>query len=312
MQFLNGPEAHQEIKEILSSAKWVRIAVPYWGRSAVSRLGLDVLNTDDVRIVCNLRSGGCNPDEVEKLLGRFGQAVKTADKLHAKLWITDRFVILGSSNASSNGLGVEAGGSEELIEVNVKSIDINDIVYMTKKFDEIYENSEKIKDVDIDIARRRYNKMKNNSYIIGSSILDAAVSDPSQFEGRNISVWVWNPPPASREADEEFAAQKEARRGQNIDFYEKCGNLISGQYIIDINTKENPISVEIYKILEDKPRVKISVGGKGSYIHLCTKVDAIGGLCLGDKSRWRVAAKKSAESGKDAWSLSDFARRFLM
>lgn len=312
MQFLNGPEAHQEIKEILSSAKWVRIAVPYWGRSAVSRLGLDVLNTGDVRIVCNLRSGGCNPDEVEKLLGRFGQAVKTADNLHAKLWITDRFVILGSSNASTNGLGMEAGGSEKLIEANVKLTDINHIGHMTKRFDEIYESSNNINKVDISIARKMYNKIIQNSYIIGDSILDAAVSDPAQFEGKDISVWVWNPPPASKEAKEKFTAEKEVRRGKNIDFYEKCGNLKCGQYIIDINPEESPISIGIYKILEDNPRVKISVVGKGSYIHLCTKVEAIGGLDLGDKSRWRAAAKKAAESGKDAWSLSDFARRFLM
>jgi hypothetical protein len=40
MKFIDGTNAEGEIKSLLSNAKHVRIAVAYWGREVVERLGL--------------------------------------------------------------------------------------------------------------------------------------------------------------------------------------------------------------------------------------------------------------------------------
>ena len=108
---LGGLAAEREIKNLLSTCSRARLAVAYWGSGAVARLGLDAVDTRtvDIEITCDLRSGACNPKEIDKLIKLFGpDRVRTRDGLHAKAWITDAGCVLGSSNASANGLGHEA------------------------------------------------------------------------------------------------------------------------------------------------------------------------------------------------------------
>jgi len=62
-------------------------AVAYWGKGATERLGLDKIRKKPVRIICDLWSGACNPNELQKLLDR-GFKLRTKDRLHAKVYIT--------------------------------------------------------------------------------------------------------------------------------------------------------------------------------------------------------------------------------
>ena len=75
-------------------------AVAYWGKDATKRTGLaEHPNRAEVRVICDLLSGACNPNEIEELT-RIGVQVKTLDRLHAKVWISGHDVIVGSANAS--------------------------------------------------------------------------------------------------------------------------------------------------------------------------------------------------------------------
>ncbi len=88
--FHDGAEVQDRIVELLAGSARVRVAVAYWGKGAVSYLQLESLRGRDVKIVCDLGSGACNPVEVEelqKLLGK--KKVLTCDKLHAKVWLTE-------------------------------------------------------------------------------------------------------------------------------------------------------------------------------------------------------------------------------
>ena len=62
-------------------------------------------NPEQVRIICDLLSGACNPGEI-RTLRQCKIHVKTLDRLHANVWINGNEVILGSANASRNGLPV--------------------------------------------------------------------------------------------------------------------------------------------------------------------------------------------------------------
>ena len=106
-KILDGAAAEREIKNLLSACSRARLAVAYWGSGAVARFGLNAVRkrTVDIEITCDLMSGACNPSEVKKLIKLFGpDRVRTRDRLHAKAWITDVGCVLGSSNASANGL----------------------------------------------------------------------------------------------------------------------------------------------------------------------------------------------------------------
>jgi hypothetical protein len=117
---LSGLHTESEIKKLLESSSQIRAAVAYWGADAMEQLGIEGLAGRDVIIICDLMSGACNPDEIERLqkyLGR--QRVLMRDNLHAKVWLTEKGAIVGSSNASANGLGFERAELRGSIEANL-------------------------------------------------------------------------------------------------------------------------------------------------------------------------------------------------
>ena len=104
MKFLTGDEIAREIKHLVEKRGEVRAAVAFWGSGAAEETGL--ASKGKGQILCDLFSGGCNPKEIEKLMG-VGLEVRTLGGMHAKLWINGDSAILGSANASTNGLGFE-------------------------------------------------------------------------------------------------------------------------------------------------------------------------------------------------------------
>src|SRR5688572_704206 len=95
----------------LSKAKNLRIAIAYWGADSLKMLGLNPKHTD-LRLVCCLKGGKSDPDEIKK----FGRRCRQNDKLHAKVIWSPKAAIVGSANASSNGLPEEETMAKGLIE----------------------------------------------------------------------------------------------------------------------------------------------------------------------------------------------------
>jgi hypothetical protein len=90
------------------------IAAPFWGNGAPELLEV----TRGSQIICNLESPGCNPNVVRALRDTPGVLLRSHPQLHAKIYATNNFVIVGSSNASTKGLGangvawIEANSAE--------------------------------------------------------------------------------------------------------------------------------------------------------------------------------------------------------
>ena len=113
MDFLD----HTQINEALSRLHGDRrlyCAVAFWGNGAAAHLGLPRAG-QDLRIICNLAMGGTNPREIKRLQ-KFGAEVRHLERLHAKVYIGDSEMIVGSANVSANGLGFEAGAQANWIE----------------------------------------------------------------------------------------------------------------------------------------------------------------------------------------------------
>lgn len=110
VKFLDEKGALAAVKEMLAAQTEATIVVPFWGEGATDALGLDRSNWESLRVVCNLDSGACNPHEIEKLLRLTTRTntvkVLSDPRLHGKVYLTKSAVVLGSSNASSNGLVV--------------------------------------------------------------------------------------------------------------------------------------------------------------------------------------------------------------
>jgi hypothetical protein len=120
--FLDERGALHQIQNLMREAKEAKIAVAFWGRGAVETLLIGRSDLD-VEVVCNLDSGACNPFEIEKLRKlRPHNPVRSDPRLHGKLYWTPHGIVLGSSNASTNGLAVEES-SVGWAEANVFSSD---------------------------------------------------------------------------------------------------------------------------------------------------------------------------------------------
>ena len=107
MRFLTGPSILEQVQTVVGQGGDVVIAVAYWGDGAVEQTGIARRENGRTRILCDLFSGACNPDEIAALL-ELGAEVRTQRGMHAKVWTSGSHVIVGSANASMNGLGLEA------------------------------------------------------------------------------------------------------------------------------------------------------------------------------------------------------------
>jgi phosphatidylserine/phosphatidylglycerophosphate/cardiolipin synthase-like enzyme len=117
MRFLNGEETTAEIVKLAKSSKKVRMAVAFWGNGATKGLNLG-RSGYTVNVDCNLKSGGTNPHEIENLQTN-GVVVQQRDTLHGKVYLFDKEVIVGSSNASANGLALQGNEISGWHEANM-------------------------------------------------------------------------------------------------------------------------------------------------------------------------------------------------
>jgi hypothetical protein len=99
--FLHGEALRKKIKAVMAEPD-VCCAVAFWGRGAEDLLAH--ADKNNIRIICNLASGGTNPVVIAKLPRA---KVRQLNTLHAKVYIGASHAIVTSANASANGLGLE-------------------------------------------------------------------------------------------------------------------------------------------------------------------------------------------------------------
>ena len=108
--FLTDEAIRKEICHLVGGGEDLYVAVAYWGKAGAEQTGIaeraKAGGAGNVQVLCDLASGACNPEEIERLQAA-GVEVKTLDDLHAKVWITASVVIVGSANASTSGLADE-------------------------------------------------------------------------------------------------------------------------------------------------------------------------------------------------------------
>ncbi|MGQ2948403.1 MAG: phospholipase D family protein [Agrobacterium sp.] len=161
MKLLTEIEAPKTIKELLAGAEVAKFAVAFWGKDAATVLGISS-RSKPLKIICNLQSGACNPLEIRKLLKLAPSVeVRTSPRLHAKVYWTPSGVVIGSSNASANGLAVEGNELSSWSEANVYTNDHAILEQSSDWFDKQFDQSQPISDADLLQAeevwdRRRY------------------------------------------------------------------------------------------------------------------------------------------------------------
>lgn len=91
------------------------IAAPFWGLGVLEQIGLN--GRDDLKVLCNLSSGMCDPKAIEHLLTA-GSKVRSLSTLHAKVYMGRSVAIVGSANPTLSALGIR--GAANSMEVCVR------------------------------------------------------------------------------------------------------------------------------------------------------------------------------------------------
>jgi hypothetical protein len=187
MRFLDRSGATREIKRLVKRSSTATLAVAFWGEGAIDELGLRGRLDRPTTILCNLRTGGTNPSVIEQLLALATKAsgkwtVRQDDHLHAKVYLFDDAVVLGSSNVSANGLAFEGRELSGWTEANV-------LIHDTAFIDGIRGWLKPLRGVQIthaDIAFAVEARSRTRSSLTmpmsrGRSLLDALRNEPEMF-----------------------------------------------------------------------------------------------------------------------------------
>ncbi len=309
LTFLDASACRMEIKRMLEDGQAVRAAVAYWGEGAVEELGINPRTK--LTVVCDVRGGGSNPNEIRKLIGLLGkQRVLTHDRLHAKTWEDGNRAIVGSSNASSNGLGKEGREIASLLEANLLADDQTTITALNAWYNNVLlPTARTVTADDLKVGAERHRQRRGGRPVPkGSDLLSLLIKEPESFEDRDFFVWVWDPDPPDSWVKLEMRDIKADRQDESIDFYQNT-EAPAGAYILDFAAaKGGGELVGLYQVLRDR---HIHQAKSGSLL-LCREMETFEDLRLGDITKWRAAAKLAAVSGQDEWQIAEFASKFLI
>jgi hypothetical protein len=147
LRFLSGESIVQAISEDLASRSVADFAVAFWGKNAARTLGLN-RSKAAIRIICDAYSGCCNPTELEVLLRKKSFHIKWFNGLHSKVYILPSYVVVGSANASSNGLGDESMQASNM-EAAVLVSHGNFRSSVERWFDDLWTSASDLTDADM-------------------------------------------------------------------------------------------------------------------------------------------------------------------
>ncbi len=211
-------------------------AVAFWGLGAGASLGLLGGGVRPkgakTRVICNLRLGGTNPDEIRALLGA-DIAVKHSDVLHAKVYRFDDKAVVGSANASANGLGRE-GLAAWWNEVGAVVEAAPDLAAIDAWFEETWDAAAEVHEADLQAAAKARAERRpggarpaevggaevlKDERDIGTSLIDSLLLRPDAVAGRavhfvcNTSFYGGRLRRRLREIEEETGVHREVYAG---------------------------------------------------------------------------------------------------
>ncbi|MDQ7015965.1 MAG: phospholipase D family protein [Gammaproteobacteria bacterium] len=244
--FLDNSNYLDCVKSYFDNKEALDISVPFWGKGALS-LFESISENKKIRIICNLESGACNPYEIEKISKRYNVSIRSSDRLHAKLFLQDSSMIIGSANVSSNGLSFEGDESDGWFEAGVELKDRKVLDDASRWFDKLWGESSQIDLYNINKFKVLWDKRRNNRpfYKVkgAQSLFDAARGDLEQFKDRKIYFVVYVGEDFSKEAFSAFETGLGEDMGQDtVSFFEyesEVGDSIPGDAVL-INIQCGP------------------------------------------------------------------------
>ena len=274
----------------------VDLAVAFWGSGAIDALGLT--SGREFRVLLDLQAGGSNPSEVEALIKLRPGRVRQVHRLHAKAYIGATSVVVGSANASSNGLGIEGFESTHWSELSLLNEDPVIIQKAKEWFERLWASSSLITKDDLDSARELWKRRRKALAPSGNvkQVLDVAILEPDVLVGRDIFVCASTDglsPAGTRELQ-----RAEVHHGTALYAYENWPQIpIDATLIafdVDGQGDEAGISWDVPRI-QRTPAVRVR-----SKLKFVTRTQLLG-FELGNLREWKRRLARYRERYPKAW-----------
>jgi len=321
-QLISGPQVAKYVQKMLSGAE-IRIAVAFWGLGATKELGLLSCHTAP-KIICNLLSGGTNPNEIEEiqkaLRTRFGDDfnIMQNDRLHAKVYLSTKGVIIGSSNASANGLSMEGRECSGWIEANLysnQSIEIDDA---GDWFSEVWQSKETrpITNNDIEIAKENWKRRRRLSLPERTTdpthdLYNELQTNPANYTGKNLWFAIYGEP-SSKEADDKILAERSLVKTlgmspDDVGGFEDWDDIPNGADLIcfDIGPRTRVTSDGIWRTPENRKKYTLS---NGTELVVCYKSPL---KLRTDNPKWKDIVNQLKKRNESQFPIEEIIRDFF-
>lgn len=225
--FLSSKMYLDQFRGLIEKNQCLSIAVAFWGEGA-QRLIAEAWSGRSLQIICNLGSGGTNPQVIRDLLGLAkdtpGIQILTLDNLHAKVAIGEAAAIVGSANLPVNGLGFEGAECVGWHEAGVLVNEIAQLTQMREWFDGMWAQGAEITDDRLNKAQLQWDRNRTNRPLTTERLLDAPNDD---LRNRNIHIAIYKLEASVQAKAEAAQAEKDARcsdfpavRNTKLEFFE--------------------------------------------------------------------------------------------
>lgn len=175
--FLVGDELSKKIRTV-TAGRDVRCAVAYWGIDCQQLVGDAV---DRAKIICDAVSGGTAPKALNALGAPHNGNLRHSDKLHAKVYLSDAGAVVGSANASRNGIGFD-GMQSGLIEAAVFCGADSEVWRAASLwFDELFASASVVDEEALRSAQEKWRPHFGKAP--NGSVIELACAEPDLFDG---------------------------------------------------------------------------------------------------------------------------------
>lgn len=300
MKIVDGYLLANELRKAILQNDRIQLAIAFWGKGAMDALGLS--SKTNAEIICNLKMGGTNPFEIGKLV-HAGLDVYALDDLHSKIGVVGDLGFVGSSNASTNGMGIEGKGAPNWRELNVLFRDEEHVSDLRDKF-EAYKicsgkalapNDERLQNAERAWQLRQKVLRDTNPHPkIKPSLIEQVLNDTPKNALAGIYLVVHDEITDEEEARNFDAGQNEikAQYGNHFEAYWDWPELPIG-YFISVERKSSGKRYEVcgfYEMSEAFPSYQSSET-TFQLVKEVNEIPGFSGFKTGEKRRWHKIAK---------------------